>query len=403
MRKFRYSARTKEGAIYKGTMEARASSSVVETLHSKGLIVVSVEEDLGIGLSKLTEINLGGIPLKEKVLFMRQLSTMITAGLPLSQALEILSSQTTNPLFKKVLSDVTISVQNGTSLADSFRKAEDVFDEITINLLAAGEESGHLEEILRRLADEFENQKKLKDKIKSAFIYPAVISVVVVAVILILLLVLVPAMEDIYSDFNAELPWVTTFMINLSNTVTRFWWLMLSFVLALIMFVKYYIETPKGKRNFHILVLKLPVFGTLMTKIQVTQFTRVLSLLLKSGLAIIEALQLVADSMSNVLFEEAVLTAKEEVEKGTSLAAPIARSQYFPLIVSQMISVGEESGEISMVLEKLSEYYGSEVEVMSSNLTTLLEPVILIVVGLIIAFIALAVYMPMFTLVNVIG
>ncbi|MCB9790675.1 type II secretion system F family protein [Candidatus Nomurabacteria bacterium] len=384
-------------------MEARASSSVIETLQSKGLIVVSVEEDLGIGLNRLTEINLGGIPMKDKVIFMRQLSTMITAGLPLSQALEILNSQATNPLFKKVLSDVTISVQNGTSLADSFRKAEDVFDEITVNLIAAGEESGHLEEILRRLADEFENQKKLKDKIKSAFIYPAVISVVVVAVILILLLVLVPAMEDIYSDFNAELPWVTTFMINLSNIVARFWWLMLSFVLAIVMFVKYYIETPKGKRNFHLLILKLPVFGNLMTKMQVTQFTRVLSLLLKSGLAIIEALQLTADSLSNVLFKEAVLKAKEEVEKGTSMATPIARSEYFPLIVSQMISVGEESGEISMVLEKLSEYYGSEVEVMSGNLTTLLEPVVLIIVGLIIAFIALAVYMPMFTLVNVIG
>lgn len=403
MQKFKYEARTKEGAVYKGVMEAKGKSIVVEQLQQKGLIVISVQEDLGLGMQRLNEINIGGIPMKEKVIFMRQLSTMISAGLPLSQCLEILEAQATNPKFKKVLTGVSDDVQGGMGLAQSFRRNGEAFDEITVNLLEAGEESGHLEEILRRLADELEKQKALQDKVRSAFIYPVVIFIVVILVVALLVFVLVPAMEDIYADFGAELPFVTRLLISISGGAIKYWWVIVTTLAAAGIGIKYYLDTPKGKRNFDRLLLKSPIFGSLMVKIQVTQFTRVLSLLLKSGLSIIEALKLTAGALSNELFRETVLAAKSEVEKGSSMAAPIARSEYFPLIVSQMIAVGEESGEIDGILAKLSEYYNSEVEVMTSNLTTLMEPLILVLVGGVIAFIALAVYMPMFTLVEVIG
>lgn len=401
MKQFRYSARTKTGEVVKGVIEAKNKIGVVEALQQKELIVVQVDENATAGLQKLNEINIGGVPMKDKVVFMRQLATMISAGLPLSQALEILEAQATNPLFKKVLSNVSDNVQGGLSLAKSFRKEEDVFDDIVINLLEAGEESGHLEEVLQKVATQLEDSKRLNEKIKSAFTYPAVIAVVVVAVVAIMMMYLVPAMETIYADFDAELPWVTRFMISVSNFMVAYWWLLLIVIIMSAIGIKYYADSPKGKENIHYLLLKIPVFGALATKIQLTQFNRILGLLLGSGLSIVESLKLTAGALGNVHFKKAVMVTKAEVEKGVPMATPLSRSEYFPLIVSQMVAVGEESGQIDMVLGKMAQYYNDEVETMAANLTTLLEPLILVVVGAIVGVIALAVYMPMFTLIEV--
>ena len=218
-----------------------------------------------------------------------------------------------------------------------------------------------------------------------------------------MLFVLVPAMSQIYGEFNAQLPWVTQVMIDASHFVINFWWLILIVVSVVVIVAKYYYDTPSGRKFLNRVAIKTPVFGTIVVKMQIAQFTRILSLLLKSGLSIVKALELTAGSLSNVVYREAVMEAKIEVEKGTSLAIPIARSQIFPLIVSQMIAVGEESGEMDTVLEKMSEYYNDEVNVATGNLTTLMEPLMLVIMGSVIAFIALAVYMPMFNLSSVIG
>jgi type IV pilus assembly protein PilC len=398
MQLFKYSARNQNGKVLKGSMEARDRDSVIELLHKKGLIVIKIEEDLGISWERIQEINVGGVPMKDKVLFMRQLATMVGAGLALTKALEILEIQATNPRFKKVLTNVSQSVQGGMTLSESFRKSGDVFDDITLNLIEAGEESGNLELILERLAIEIEEQKKLGDKIRSAMIYPAIILVVIVGVILLMMFVMVPAMSDIYGEFNAELPWVTQLLITMSNALLNYWWLALLIVSVGGIMIKYYLDTPNGKKTLHKTILKIPVLGTIIVKMQLAQFTRVLSLLLRSGLSIVKALELTGNSMSNVVFKKELSEAKKEVEKGTALALPLARSENFPLIVSQMISVGEESGEIDTVLEKLAEYYKQEVDVATNNLSALLEPVMLVVMGGVIAFIALAVYMPMFNL-----
>jgi len=403
MKRFKYSARDAKGKPVTGEVEAKDPQSVADILHDRGLLVVSVKEATGFNLEKLNEINIGGVPMKEKVVFMRQMATMVGAGLPLSRSLEIMTQQSNNPLFKRVLKNVLESVQSGKTLADSFRQEEDVFDNITINLIEAGEESGNLEIILEKLATELEEKDALGSKIKSAMIYPAIIMVVIIAVILLMMFVLVPAMADIYDDFDAELPFITRFLMSMSDFFINYWWALLVGFLVLFIGGKFYLDSPGGKRTFDKIVLKIPIIGGIVTKMQISQFTRILSLLLGSGLSIIKAIELTADSLSNTMFRETLMEAKDEVEKGGPLAIPIARSEYYPLLVSSMVAVGEETGEMDTVLAKVAEYYKAEVDTATGNLSTVLEPVFLVIMGVAIGFIALGVYMPMFQLSAVMG
>jgi len=403
MKKFKYSARDTNGKIVSGDMEAKDSSAVADILHDRGLIIVNIKEAFGLDLERLSEINIGGVPMKEKVVFMRQMATMVGAGLPLTRALEIMVQQTSNPMFKKVLKEVLSAIQSGKSLANSFREQDEVFDPITLNLIEAGEESGNLEIILEKLASELEDSKSLGDKLKSAMIYPIIILVIIIVVMVLMMLVLVPSMASIYSDFGAELPFATRLLMNMSTFFTKYWWAILVVLAVIFIGMKYYLDTAKGKRNFDKITLKIPAIGGIISKMQLSQFTRILALLLGSGLSIIKALELTAQSLKNEMFRDTVLAAKEEVEKGGALAIPIARSEYFPLLVSSMIAVGEETGEIDAVLVKVSQYYKEEVDVATSNLSSILEPLFLVIMGLAIGFIALAVYMPMFQLSSAIG
>ena len=403
MKKFKYSARDAKGQPVTGEVEAKDPQAVADMLHDRGLLVVSVKEATGFSLERLNEINIGGVPMKEKVVFMRQMATMVGAGLPLSRSLEIMTQQVANPQFKKVLKNVLDSVQSGKTLADSFRAEEEVFDNITVNLIEAGEESGNLDIVLEKLATELEEKDDLAGKIKSAMIYPAIILVIIAAVILLMMFVLVPAMADIYDDFDAELPFITTALMSMSDFVINYWWALLVGALVLFIGGKFYLDSPGGKRTFDKLVLKIPVVGDIVAKMQISQFTRILSLLLGSGLSIIKAIELTADSLSNSMFRETLMEAKNEVEKGGPLAIPIARSEYYPLLVSSMVAVGEETGEMDTVLAKVAEYYKNEVDTATENLSTILEPVFLVVMGVAIGFIALGVYMPMFQLSAVMG
>ncbi|MFA5622989.1 MAG: type II secretion system F family protein [Candidatus Dojkabacteria bacterium] len=401
MKKFRYSARDSQGKEIKGKIQARDRDAVGEILHDKGLIIVSIKDEFAIDFEELAEINIGGIPMKDKVVFMRQMATMVGAGLPLTRALEIMEQQIENGAFRKIISQVKSSVESGVSLSDSFRQAGEVFDDVTLNLIEAGESSGNLDAILSKLALELEESKKLGDKLRGALIYPIIILVVIVAVIAMLMFILVPSMAEIYADFGAELPWVTTVLIDMSNFTLKYWWVIVVVFSVVGFGGKVYLDTPGGKRNKDKIMLKLPIIGVIVSKMQLAQFTRLLALLLGSGLSIIRALELTAQSLSNQMFRDVVMASRDDVEKGGSLAIPIARSEYFPLIVSSMIAVGEETGELDSVLNKVAEYYKDEVDVATSNMSTVLEPLFLIVMGLVIAFIALAVYMPMFQLSDV--
>ncbi|MDD2269991.1 MAG: type II secretion system F family protein [Candidatus Dojkabacteria bacterium] len=401
MKKFKYSARTVDGKEVKGSISARDEAAVAEILHDKGLVIVNIKDSFDFNLEKLSEINIGGVPLNDKVIFMRQMATMVSAGLPLTRSLEIMELQASNPQFRNVISSVKKGVESGQGLAESFRAQEEIFDEVTLNLIEAGESSGKLDVILLKLAVELEEKKSLGSKLKGALIYPAIILLVIVAVILLLMFILVPAMSDIYSEFDAELPWTTTLLINMSNFMTTYWWAVLVVVVVLGVGGKVYFGTEKGKRVMDKIVLKIPVVKDVVTKTQVAQFSRIMALLLSSGLSILQALELSAKSLSNSLFRDVILDARDEVEKGGSLTVPIARSQYYPLLVSSMIAVGEETGNLDVVLEKVATYFKEEVNEATSNLSSILEPIFLVVMGVTIGFIAMAVYMPMFQLSSV--
>ena len=403
MPNFTYSARNSQGKEVKGKIEARDGQAVVEILQDKGLVVVNVKEQATFDIESLGQINIGGVPMKDKVVFMRQLATMVGAGLPLTRGLQVMEQQISNPLFKRVITQVKSSVEAGKSLADSFRNSDEVFDDITINLIEAGESSGNLDDILNKLAIELEESKKLQGKLKGALTYPLILLVIIVGVMVLMMLVLVPAMSDIYGEFGGELPTITRIMVAMSDFFLGYWWAIVIVLLGLLIGYKVWVDTPKGKRTKDKIIVKIPIMGVIISKMQLAQFTRLFGLLLGSGLSIIRALELTAMSLSNDMFKEVIFEAKEEVERGGSLALPIARSDYFPLIVSSMIAVGEETGELDTVLAKVSQYYKEEVDQATENMSSLLEPVFLVIMGVAVAFIALGVYTPMFQLSEVMG
>lgn len=399
---FKYSARTKEGQKKEGQIEAKNRNQVVKELQDNDLVVVSVDEKIEL-FERMKEINIGGIPIDEKVVFMRQLSTMVSAGLPLTQGLDILIQQTSNPKFKEVIEEVLQDVEGGTGLADSFRKHEGIFDDITLNLIKAGESSGKLEEVLVSIADELESNRDFQAKLKGAMIYPAVIGVIIVAVLVLVIVVMIPAVEDVFSDFGGELPGVTKILIAMSNFVRRFWWIIISVIGMGIVGIRYYLATSQGRALWDQIKLKIPIFGKVSEKVELATFSSTMYLLVSSGLNLLDALELTSNSLSNMHFKNAVKDAASEVKKGAPLAVPISKSEVFPLIVSNMIGVGEETGKLDVVLEKMSEYYQDEVDRMTENLSSLMEPIMLVVMGGVIGFIAVAVYLPMFSLANVVG
>ncbi|HRX43694.1 MAG TPA: type II secretion system F family protein [Candidatus Dojkabacteria bacterium] len=403
MPNFTYSARNNQGKEVKGKIEARDGQAVVEILQDKGLVVVNVKEQATFDIESLGQINIGGVPMKDKVVFMRQLATMVGAGLPLTRGLQVMEQQISNPMFKRVITQVKSSVEAGKSLAESFRNSDEVFDDVTINLIEAGESSGNLDDILNKLAIELEESKKLQGKLKGALTYPLILLVIIVGVMVLMMLVLVPAMSDIYGEFGGELPTITRVMVAMSDFFINYWWAIVIVLLGLLIGYKVWVDTPKGKRTKDKIIVKIPIMGTIVSKMQLAQFTRLLGLLLGSGLSIIRALELTAMSLSNDMFKEVIFQAKEEVERGGSLALPIARSDYYPLIVSSMIAVGEETGELDTVLAKVSQYYKEEVDQATENMSSLLEPIFLVIMGVAVAFIALGVYTPMFQLSEVMG
>lgn len=395
---FEYIAKDPQGHTQKGTYKAQNKTEVADFLQTNQLIPVSIDEvNPVLSLNYLKEINVGGVPLKEKVFFFRQMSTMISAGLSLTRILEVLEMQAQNPRFKKVLTTVRTEVTGGKSLAEAFTKYPDVFDTITISLIRAGEASGNLDKIFVRLAQEWEDKKELQSKIKSAMIYPIIILLVIIGVIALLMVSVIPTMSKIYSEFESDLPLVTRVLIGVSDTFASYWFVFIFVIAAIVLALRFYFRSKEGKMNLDKLLLNVPIFGKLIREIQVATFTRILNLLVSSGMPILEALDLVAASLTNYWFNKAVLDVKGEVERGISMAqAMVSQGQIFPIVVSYMVNVGEESGALEKVLERLAKYYEMEVKNATDNLSTMIEPLMLVLMGGIVFLVAIAVYLPMF-------
>ena len=398
---FKYTVSDKQGTQIKGVMEAATRDEVVDQLHDQGMIVISVEDNLGMQLKKLGRIQIGGFSLKERLIFTKQLVAMLEAGLPLIQAIEVLREQSPNENMKEHLMNIYKDLQNGIALSKAFARNSNIYSKLQTNLIAAGEKSGNLNEVLINVEKDMEKSNKLRGKVKGALIYPAIISVAIFAVFFVLVVFMVPQMETLYNDFGVEnLPGVTNIIVKFSNFLTSAYGIITIIFIVLMLFgaFVYYKSTDSGRRLFHRLILKVPIFGQLNVKIQVAEFSRLLSMLLSSGVPIIDALNIVADSTSNVIYAEAVKVAALKVTKGVPLALPLEQAKIYPKILTRVVAVGEETGKLDQVLADMAEFFETEVNEMADNLTKMLEPIILLVVAGLVGFLAVAVYWPIYSL-----
>ncbi len=340
---------------------------------------------------------------RDIVVFIRQFATMIDAGLPLVQGLQILQEQQTNRTFKAVLKQVQKEVEEGATFADALKKHPQVFDELTINLVAAGETGGILDVILNRLASYMEKIAALKKKVKGAMTYPAVVTVIAILVTAVILIFVIPVFSKMFADFGSALPAPTQFVIKLSNAARNYFhWFIIGIILLVIAF-KRFRKTEKGKDITDRLMLRLPVFGILLKKVAVAKFTRTLGTMLSSGVPILEAMDIVAKTSGNKVIEKAILETKASVAEGKSITEPMMHSEVFPPMVVQMISVGESTGALDAMLGKIADYYDEEVDAAVEALTSMLEPFMMVFLGVVIGGLVISMYLPIFKMASVVA
>jgi type IV pilus assembly protein PilC len=401
MKRYNFVARDYSGKKHKGEVESVNETGAVAVLQGKGLVVISLVAQSQAGLGRYFR-KLGRIKLDEVVAFTRQFATMIGAGLPLTEALLILEQQAKGAALVEVIGEIRGNIEGGMSLADSLSKHEKVFGKIYIALVRAGEAAGVLDTILMRLADNMERQKEFRSKTKGAMIYPAIVTIVMIAVAIIMMVVVVPKLMVMYEDMNAEMPAVTKALIALSDLMVKIWYLIVGGLVGLFMFVQRWHKTEKGAMILDKLMLRLPIFGPLKAEIILTDFCRTLSLLVGAGISIIKGLRIVKGAVNNAIFEKDIEYAAKRVEKGMPLAVPLAESLYFPPILSQMVSVGEETGKLDEVLGKLAEFFAMESEHKVKGLTAALEPLIMIILAIGVGFLVMAIILPIYNLTSAI-
>jgi type IV pilus assembly protein PilC len=337
------------------------------------------------------------------ILFARQFSTMIDAGLPIIQCLDILYSQQSNATFKKMLKEVKESVEGGATLAEALKKFPKHFDDLFVNMIAAGEAGGILDAILRRLAAYMEKAARLKAKVKGAMTYPLVTLAIAILVLAVILIFVIPVFEEMFADFGSELPAPTAFVVAVSDLVkSKVLYLIGAAILFSIAFKKYY-ATEKGRDTVDAILLKLPVFGMLLRKVAVAKFTRTMGTMLSSGVAILEALDIVAKTAGNRTIEKSIYSVRSGISEGRTMADPLSESGVFPPMVCQMIAVGESTGALDAMLEKIADFYDEEVDQAVENMTALIEPLMLVFLGVTIGGLVVAMYLPIFKMAGAIS
>ena len=399
---YKWEGKTAKGAVKKGEMEAPGEAAIRIHLRQQNIIPTKIR-------SKGKEIRISLPFLKQKVnqrsvaVFTRQLATMIDAGLPLVQSLEILSSQQDNKVFKNVIRQIKEDVEGGSTFAGALTKHPSAFNELYTNLVVAGEEGGILDNILNRLASYIEKAEALKKKVKSALVYPATIIGVAVIVVMILMIFVIPVFESMFKSAGQSLPLPTLIVLTISKMIKKYVLIFIpAFVLLIYLFKKYY-QTKNGRAVVDSLLLKLPVFGSLLKKIAVARFSRTLGTLVSSGVPILDGLTIVSRTSGNRTIETAILSARASIREGETIAEPLGRSGIFPPMVIQMISVGESTGALDSMLSKIAEFYEEEVDVAVANLTSLLEPLLMIFLGVVIGGVVIAMYLPIFNMASAIG
>jgi type IV pilus assembly protein PilC len=392
-RTFVWEGRTRGGLAQQGEVEAETRDAAVAVLRQQRIVVTTIKQ-------KPREITLpgfgSGVTEKDLVLFTRQFSTMIDAGLPLVQCLDILQKQTDNKTFAKTILTIKRDVEGGATFADALRKHPKVFDDLYVNLVHAGEIGGVLDITFARLATYIEKARSLKGKVKSAMVYPAAIIFISIGVVVFLMIFVIPVFAQMFTDLGGALPWPTQLVISMSNFVTSYILYGIPAAIGAVFLFKQYYKTEPGKRLVHRNLLKVPIFGPLIQKAAVARFSRTLGTLLASGVPIIESLDITARTAGNKVVEEAILSSIGSVKEGQSLAEPMAKHPVFPPMVVQMVEIGDVTGALDSMLGKLADFYEEEVDRAVEALTSLLEPMMMVFLGVVLGFIILAMYLPIF-------
>ncbi len=393
-----WKGRTASGRVETGEMVAENQAEVLKALRTKKVIPVSVKP-------KPKEIKFalfgGGRKLntKELAIFTRQFATMINAGLALMDCLDTLKKQVTKPGFKKVIAEVMEDIEGGATLADALARQKKSFTELYINMVAAGEAGGALDNILLRLASYLEKTAEIIRKIKGAMIYPAMIMIVTVSAVAILLIFVIPIFANMYSGMGAKLPLLTQIVLNVSDILRKYIWIIIAVIIGTVIGIRFYSRTQNGGMVIDQIMLRMPVMGDLIKKTALARFSRTLSTLLSSGVNILDALEITAKTAGNKVVERAIMNARESIKEGETIAAPLAlEKRVFPPMVVQMVAIGEATGGIDEMLNKVADFYEGEVDTAVENLMAALEPIIVVFLGAIIGVIVIAMYLPIFKL-----
>jgi type IV pilus assembly protein PilC len=399
-----WKGKTVAGEMQSGELQVGSQEEALAALRKKRIIAHYVrEKPKDLSLKGLKLPGMGGVSTKDLALFTRQFATMINSGLPLVQCLEILSKQVEKEAFQTIITNVMNDVEAGSTLAEALRKHPKAFDNLYVNMVDAGEAGGILDEILLRLATYIEKAEALRRKIKGAMTYPIVVASVAIGVTVFMLLFIIPTFAKMFADFGADLPLPTKIVMMLSDFLRGFWWALLLGIIGGIVALRRYNATENGKRNIDRFLLRIPVLGDVLRKGSIARFTRTLGTLISSGVPILDGLEITANTAGNKVVEEAILKTRGSIREGETIAAPLKGSTVFPPMVVQMIAVGEETGALDEMLNKIAVFYEDEVNTAVESLTSIIEPVMIVVMGLIVGGMVVAMYMPMFKMVQVVS
>jgi type IV pilus assembly protein PilC len=400
MASYAYVARdTASGREIRSSVEAASEQAAVTALLNRNLLVVSIQEKIG----KKGRTSGGRVALADLVIFTRQLATMIDAGLAMVQSLQALAEQTTNKVMRDVIKDICTRVEGGDSFSEALQKHPKAFTRLYVCMVAAGEKGGLLAEILARLAVYLENAARLRKKVKSAMMYPVVVTVVAILITIFLLIKVVPVFGEIFSSFGAALPGPTQALINISNFVKSYIILVLLAGGGAVYGWFYFIKTKTGREFWDAYRIRLPIFGSIAHKICLARFTRTLASLIRSGVPILEVLQIVSQTVGNVIMEKAIRMAAADIERGESISAALAKHPVFPSMIIRMVTAGEQTGKIDSMLERISDFLDEEIETTLSGLTSLIEPLLIVFLGVVVGGMVICMFLPIFKMSEIIN
>src|ERR1041385_3032922 len=387
------------GREIRNSLDAASEQAAIAALLNRNLLVVSIQERIG----KKGKTAGGSVPLSDLVVFTRQLATMVDAGLAMVQSLQALAEQTSNKVMRDVIRDVCARVEGSDNFSAALQKHPKVFTRLYVCMVAAGEKGGLLAEILGRLATYLENAARLRKKVKSAMMYPTVVPVVAICITIFLLVKVVPVFGEIFASFGAELPGPTQALINISNFVKRFLIPILVACGGAVYGWMYFIKTPVGRQFWDSRRIKLPIFGVIAHKICLARFTRTLASLIRSGVPILEVLQIVSQTVGNVIMEKAIKVASSDIERGESISAALAKHPVYPSMIIRMITAGEQTGKIDNMLERISDFLDEEIETTLAGLTALIEPILIVFLGVVVGGMVICMFLPIFKMPEIVS